>query len=447
MLRAAVRNVRKLVGRGHELRLAGADRDGDRCLTPEHRGVALQDARRFLHLGIGVDDHETADGLARDEIDDALVGQLRHDEIGQRTQRRIRIERARELLADRCEQAERAAGAPLRVVHAGALERMGALLAERDGELALGIVEDVTALEAEGERAEGGRADPQRHRRRRRPAAAAVGKALLALALVEEHGLAALDGLADRSSLREREAAPALELLVREPVGRHHIDGRPVLGRDRDHARVGAQQLAALAECDRVHGLGGGCARERGGEALQARGTAAGELGAPARLGLRCADEADDQLRECKDRQAHAAARVLDADAVIGRHEVVQLCRERDGCRHEARDRAAGERGAQHDEQEDHRRRRGGDHTARVRRHERRRDEHGDGAAGRDRKFTPTVDHARRAALHACNRIPFPRWIQTLRGVSQNAFRSALVSCRGPRCPRSRPARAAARAS
>ena len=226
-----------------------------------------------------------------------------------------------------------------------------------------------------------------------------------------------------------------------------HIDGRPVLGRERHHARVGAQQLAALAECDRVHGICGGCARERGGEALQARGTAAGQLGAPARLGLRCADEADDQLRECKDRQAHAAPRVLDA---------------------ETRDRAARSSTAAP------RTRRlpprspriepptsavpstmirktiagvvvattpseCGDKSAVA-------TQHGDVPPPR-----PLVHADGRSCASGCaprsQPYPVPPVDPNLRGVSQNALRSALLSCRGPRCPRSRRARAAARAS
>ena len=66
------------------------------------------------------------------------------------------------------------------------------------------------------------------------------GEALLALTLVEEDGLAALDGLAERRPLREREAAPAVELLVGEPERRDQLDGRAVVGRERDHAGIGA---------------------------------------------------------------------------------------------------------------------------------------------------------------------------------------------------------------
>ena len=154
----------------------------------ERGRVALHDARRGLHLGIGVDDDEPAHVVARDEVDDALVGQLRHDEVGERAQRRVGLERARELLADRGQQAERAAAAALGVVHARALERVRALLAERDRERALVVVEDVAALEAEAERAERAVARAQRHRRGGRSAAAAVGEAPLALALVEEDG-------------------------------------------------------------------------------------------------------------------------------------------------------------------------------------------------------------------------------------------------------------------
>ncbi len=115
------------------------------------RGVLLHHARRLLHLGIRVDDDEPAHAVVLDDVDDALVGQIRHDQVGQGAQRGVGLERARELLADRGQQAERTAAAPLRVVDAGALERISALLAQRDRERPLLVVEDVPALEAEPE--------------------------------------------------------------------------------------------------------------------------------------------------------------------------------------------------------------------------------------------------------------------------------------------------------
>src|SRR4051812_19818583 len=118
---------------------------------------------------------------------------------------------------------------------------MSALLAEDDRELALGIVEDVSALEAEAERPERRRADPQRHRGRRCAVATALGEALLPLALVEKNGLTALDGLAERSPLRRRDAAQPRQLLVRQPVRRDELDGGAVFGGERDHAGIRAQ--------------------------------------------------------------------------------------------------------------------------------------------------------------------------------------------------------------
>ena len=168
----------------------------------EHGRVALQHARGLVHLRIGVDDDEPAHVVARHDVDDALVGERRHDEVGERAQRRVRLERARELLADRGQQAERAAPAPLGVVDARALERVGALLAERDRELALVVVEDVAALEAEAERAE---------RVARRPAAAPTPSARRGRRSRGSGSrarprrgrrAAALDGLADRRALR-----------------------------------------------------------------------------------------------------------------------------------------------------------------------------------------------------------------------------------------------------
>ena len=76
------------------------------------RGVLLHHAGSLLHLGIRVDDDEPAHALVLDDVDDALVGQIRHDQVGQRAQGGVRLERARELLADRGQQAERTAAAP-----------------------------------------------------------------------------------------------------------------------------------------------------------------------------------------------------------------------------------------------------------------------------------------------------------------------------------------------
>ena len=187
--------------------------------------------------------------LARDEVDDALIGELRHDQIGERSQRRVGIERARELLADRGQQAERAAAAALGVVHARALERVRALLAERDREGALGGAEDVAALEAEAERAE--RALARRAAAARRsgaPRPPLSGKRVLALALVEEHGLAGLDRLADRRPAREREVPPVATSSSANPYVATSSTLAPSSTGQRHDAGVGAQQLAALAE-------------------------------------------------------------------------------------------------------------------------------------------------------------------------------------------------------
>ena len=151
-----------------------------------------------MHLRIGVHDDEPAHVVADHDVDDALVGQRRHDQVGERAQRSVRLERARELLADRRQQAQRAAPAPLGVVHACALERVGALLAHGHCELALVVVEDVAAREAESECADRLVGDPQRHRGRGRAAALDIGEEALPLTLVDEDRPAALDGLADR---------------------------------------------------------------------------------------------------------------------------------------------------------------------------------------------------------------------------------------------------------
>ncbi len=121
VLRAAIRGVREIDRRRHDLRLAGADRDSHGRVAREHRGVALEHESGLVHLRIRVDDDEPAHLVTRHDVHDALVGQGRHDEIGQRPQRRIGLERAGELLADRGQQAQRSAPAPLGVEHARAL--------------------------------------------------------------------------------------------------------------------------------------------------------------------------------------------------------------------------------------------------------------------------------------------------------------------------------------
>ena len=146
----------------------------------------------------------------------------------------------------------------------------------------------MSALEAEAEGAEG------RSLRAAAPTpwaspAAALGVARFAL---PSRGRPACRARWPRRSacVREREAAPAPDLLVAEPERGDHLDLRPVVHRERDQPGVGAEQLAAFAERDLVHGIGGDGARERGGEALQAGGARAGDLGSPPRLGLRRAD-------------------------------------------------------------------------------------------------------------------------------------------------------------
>ena len=131
-----------------------------------------------MHLRIGVHDDQPAHVVPDHDVDDALVGQRRHDQVGERAQRSVRLERARELLADRRQQAQRAAPAPLGVVHACALERVGALLAHGHRELALVVVEDVAAREAESECADRLVGDPQRHRGRGRARPSTSGKRL-----------------------------------------------------------------------------------------------------------------------------------------------------------------------------------------------------------------------------------------------------------------------------
>ena len=89
VLRAAIGGVREILGRAHELRDARADRDGDRRVALQGGRIALHHARGLLHLGIRVDDHEPAHVVAGDEVDDALVGERRHDQVGERAQRRV----------------------------------------------------------------------------------------------------------------------------------------------------------------------------------------------------------------------------------------------------------------------------------------------------------------------------------------------------------------------
>ena len=201
VLRAAIRGVREIDRRRDDLRLTRADRDSHWRVTREHRGIALEHERGLVHLRIRVDDHQPAHLVISHDVHDALVGQGGHDEIGQRPQRRIGLERAGELLADRGQQAQRSAPAPLSVEHACALQRVGALLAHRHCEFAAGVVEDVPAVEAESERADRLVADPQRHGRRRSAARSDVREEHLALALAEEDGQAVLDGRADRRAL------------------------------------------------------------------------------------------------------------------------------------------------------------------------------------------------------------------------------------------------------
>ena len=141
MLRAAIGGVREIERRGDELRLARPDCDGHRSVAGQEGRVAFEDERGLVDLRVRVDDHEPAHLVTRDDVHDALVGEGRHDEVGQRTERLAGLERARELLADRRQQSESPAPAPLGVVHARAFERVGALLAHRHCELARVVVE------------------------------------------------------------------------------------------------------------------------------------------------------------------------------------------------------------------------------------------------------------------------------------------------------------------
>ena len=162
--------------------------------------------------GVGVDDDEPAHAVVLDDVDDALVGQVGHDEVGERAQCRVGLERARELLADRRQQAERSASAALGVVHASALER-DRRTARRASPRRPAPRSSKTCPRSKRNPSAPSVTSPTRSgtRRRGRAAAAALGEARLALALAQEHGLAALDRLTDRSALREREAAPAGE--------------------------------------------------------------------------------------------------------------------------------------------------------------------------------------------------------------------------------------------
>ena len=187
-----------------------------------------------------------------DDVHDALVGEAGHDQIGERAQRGVGLERARELLADRRQQAERAAAAPLGVEDAGALECERALLAERHRELALGVVEDVAALEAEAERAERAIVHAQRHRRRRRAAArrfreSAVSRSPSSRKTGLPLSMASPMGVRCESGKRRQ---PASSSSVNPNVG-DHLDGRPVVDRKRDHAAVGSEQLAPFARARR----------------------------------------------------------------------------------------------------------------------------------------------------------------------------------------------------
>ena len=195
---AAVGAVRQVVGDRHELRPAFADRHRDRSAARDVRSELLEDAGGFLHLGIRVHERATLDHVAPDEIDDALVGDRRHGELGQRAKRGVRVERAREVLADRGEHREGLARAALGVVQACALERVRAVLGERRGEGALGLGEAMPALEAEAECAEHRTVGPQRHRGGRRGRRAHPRIARLELALVEEDRDAVADRVADR---------------------------------------------------------------------------------------------------------------------------------------------------------------------------------------------------------------------------------------------------------
>ena len=375
MFGAAVGAVRELCGGGHDLRRPGANGDRDGRLAAQIRRVLLHHAGCLLHFGVRVDDHEPAHAVVLDDVDDALVGQIRHDEIGQGAQRRIGLERARELLADRRQEAQRAASAAFRVVDAGAFERIRALLAQGDRERPLLVVEDVPALEAEPECAERGLADAQRHRRGGRTAAPALGEAGLALALAQEDRRAEFDCLADRRAPCQRKAAPAADLGVREARGRHHLDGRAVVGGQRDHAAVGSQQGASFAQRDVVDGIGGQRARERGREVLEPCGPLGRAHRASAGGGLRCADEADRQLGDREGDQADGIPRPVDLERVIRRHEVVPMRDQRKAGRDQAGVAAAGERRRQHEQQEHDRGRGRTDGAARMRRQEHGRDQ------------------------------------------------------------------------
>ena len=220
--------VGQRLGRLHELRLAGPDRDRHGRLAPEGGRIPLHDARRSLHLGIRVDDDEPAHGVTLDEVDDALIGQLRDDEIGERAQRGVGLERARELLADRGEQTERAAAAPLRVVDTRARSSAYAHCSPSV------VAKARSSSPKTWPRAKRKPSAPS-VRSPARNGTDAVGAPLPPLsgkrpsrALVEKDRRAELDGLADRRRAREREAAPVGDLGLLEAVRGDELDRRVV---------------------------------------------------------------------------------------------------------------------------------------------------------------------------------------------------------------------------
>ena len=160
--------------------------------------------RGLLDFGIGVHHDQPAHAVVLDDVDDALVGQAGHREVGEGAERGVRLERTGELLADRRKQSERVTVATLGVVHASALERECALLSS------------VTAKA----RSSGSKTCPRGKRNPSAPSVTSLARGVRKpwslrdrrsresasrAAVAQEHGLAPCDGLADRRALRERE--------------------------------------------------------------------------------------------------------------------------------------------------------------------------------------------------------------------------------------------------
>ena len=198
VLGAPVRAVGQLLRQRHELRPALADRDRHRRVAGDLRREALERARGLLQRGIGVDDRAALDRRAVHEIDDTLVGDRRDHELGERAKRGVRVERAREVLADRGEHGERLPRAALGVVQARALECVRAVVGERRREGTLRLGEPVPALEAEPERTENRPDRPQRDAGGRGGRRGHVRVAPRRLALVQEDRLATRQGVPDR---------------------------------------------------------------------------------------------------------------------------------------------------------------------------------------------------------------------------------------------------------